>query len=1185
MNIFQNIHNQSKLDNIRIALENILSFYDAKEVYYMEFDEFSSFCVKHIGNDKDCSNFHKSLADKLERVAFEENIPVVILDTSKDPRTANSPLSKKAFSVLVYPVKNKGLPLGTITVIREKVFDLKDLHDLNHFSEKLALLINTDLYSLDRKGIVREIAYWVFERFGLKKDDFPINNLLNFLSNLGLDLKVSFLFEDGSAYNNLPCDINNWKVILDICPAIKKNKPINCATCRFSKVKGFICRRVSLSNKLPIAVFSFSDFSFDSDESWNESIINVFSKMALWFYSMNKLDYVFLYSFIFDIIKDLGKSEKLTIDNAIVKIVDVLFSLWNNAAVYAYSANSKSKFEFIRINPKYNSYTDIIYNYCKGNWNFSSTLNGTFSFIIKNKNESIVFDIIFINLVEGKKNISGEITVVKNFFDFVVSIDFIFDHYTTELKEKKDEIKSLYNRTKKLEQEISIYQDKMINLENKLFTYKLKEEFNRYVNSLFTIDDFVKKMDGLMKVIDSFISYRVASSVVVFFNKIMNKFDFIHFWNIPEYLQDSIKYKLKTIEKEENLSDIINFFSELRIIHSSDEEFSYLSNFFMLKNVRSFVFIPLFFSEEKLGGLLIFFNSKIDLSNEEKSILSSISKELSRRLRIIKNNETLEKIKYVYALIQEFLEKLHFQHNLTINQIFEYLFIIISKIGFKTILAYRENKYFVLSSEREFSLEYFKSEDTEQLSYPSTLSIPREILASFEKIMIFQKEQYDEKFSFINPFFLDNNQILFLIPFSNVLYSQLSYEYSNFFVIVITDNITYSQFDIQVFSLIQKMLSMIYNNMFLYYLNFKDKKILSEVFEVMEDGIIVADLEKKILLINKSAIKILEINQNPEDIINRRYSFKDLLWDKSGEIIQKIINIEELINKYIKEGVDGIEGEATFESDEKTKIIKYSFSILQFPIYHTGFLLDSSDSFNYLIVLRDITEQKNVEKEKDDFVATISHDIKTPLTTMKGYLSALLRYSDKITPEQRDSYLRVINSEIDRINRMLNNLMDLRRLEGNILKINPVKFDVVKVVNKVIDIFRISYVNFEFSIKSSESSVLVYADKDKIEQVLHNLLSNAVKYSPTGGKVSVNVEKKLDEVWIQVSDQGMGIPENELDKIFEKYYRTKSSHTKKVSGKGLGLYITKKIIELHGGKVWVKSEINKGTTFGFSIPL
>ncbi|MCS7243137.1 MAG: ATP-binding protein, partial [Candidatus Calescibacterium sp.] len=735
------------------------------------------------------------------------------------------------------------------------------------------------------------------------------------------------------------------------------------------------------------------------------------------------------------------------------------------------------------------------------------------------------------------------------------------------------------------EQEIFGYHEKMIGLENRIKYSNLKEDMNKYINSISSVEDFEKRISNFVNILDSFIGYRINSIVVLFFHKIIKRFDKVIFWNIPEYLQENIRYNLREIEKSMDSYNIINFLSDFRVVYKGDEDFKLIMKFYY-SNIRSIVNIPLNLGDEKVGSILIFFGSNVELSKDERAFLASVSKELSRRLLVIKNQETLEKIRYIYNLVQEFLKVLYFQDGQSnLNRVFEYLYIIISKLGFKNLFIFKEKKEYSLSNIMEFSLEYIKVFDNEDCNYPYSLSVPREFVYSLDKVMIFEKDKnYESKYQFINTFFSDTNHLIFIIPFYDARYSQF-YEYYNSFAIAVSDNLSYSQFEIQVFNLMQKMLSMIYNNMFLYYLNVKDKRILFEVFEVMNDGIIVIDLEKRVLLINKSAVDILEIAHKPTDIIERRFFINDLLIDKSGDIIQKILSCEDLVKRYVEEGTDTINGEAVFEYDDKVKIIKYNFSLLHFPIDSEDIMLEESDIYNYLIVLKDVTEQKNLEKEKDDFVATISHDIKTPLTTMKGYLSALLRYPDKITPDQRDSYLRVINSEIDRINRMLNNLMDLRKLEGNILKINPVKFDIIKVINKVVDIFKISYVNFDFFVSSSVNSVVIYADKDKIEQVLHNLLSNAVKYSPTGGKITINLEIKSKEVVISVSDQGIGIPVEEIDKVFEKYYRTHDTQKKKIVGKGLGLYITKRIVELHKGKVWVKSELNKGTTFYFSLPL
>lgn len=1185
MNIFQNVKNQSRLDSLRSILQQIENKFKTKEVYYIEFDESSFFCVKHLGIDKDCSSYHKALIDKLERVAFEEGIPVVVLDTTKDPRTINTYLSNKVLSVLVVPVRHGNINLGTLTLIREKKFDIKDLSEVNLFAETIAIMLSNKFRNLNKNEIFKEIS-WGFLN-SINQGQFSFDSFYRLISNLGIDLNFGFVFENGKSFSNLPCYVNNWNVLLEICPSIRRNVAFLCNNCRFSKEKGFICRSVNIQ-RVPFAVFSFSDFSGDFDNTWNDLIISIFSKLSLFYYSSSKLESYFIYRKIFDILKELLGTDRFTIDNIIIKIIDIFFDLFNNVAVYAYSAKSKSKFEIVKINPKYQNLSDIVYNYKREvirGYNF----NGTFSFIINTKYDKIIFDIIFINLIELKRDFSIEIEIIKNFIEFVSTINSSIEYYKSNLMEKKEEVKTLYNKTKKLEHEIDIYRENMIVLENKINYYNQKEEILKFINSLTSINDLESRISIFFNKIDSILNYKISSIIILFFNKVTNKFYKVIFSNISDYLHDIIKSKLREMEKNIGNNKLTKSLVELNIFYKGDEVFNLLP--IPLGNIKSILNIPLVFSEDSIGSIMIFFSSKVDLSNDEKAFLYSLSRELSRKLGFIRTQELFEKIKYINALMQDFIEKLSFQNDINLDQIFEYFFIIMSKLGFRTLLIYKERKEFFFSNITEFNLHYVKDsyrdyDNKLKTDFPQTISLSREILYSFNKVTIFEKEkEYDNKYSFINSFLVDNYQVLFIVPFSDISYSQFSYEYSNFIAFVLSENTGYSFFEIQVFNLIHKMLSMVYNNMFLYYLNTKDKKLLFEIFDVMDDGIIVINLEKIILFINQSATRILSLNYNPEDIVNRRLKINDLIVDKVGDLIHKILNIEDLMKKYIHEGIDNVQGEASLEYEDKERIIKYNFSVLSFPIVSSSLLLDQSDNYNYLIVLKDITEQKNIEKEKDDFVATISHDIKTPLTTMKGYLSALLKYSDKVTSDQRDSYLRVVNSEIDRINRMLNNLMDLRRLEGNILDINPIKFDMIKVIKKVVDIFKVSYINFEFEIISNEESIILFLDKDKIEQVLHNLLSNAVKYSPTGGKISISVERKPKEVIVGISDQGVGIPSEEIDKIFEKYYRTRDIQKKKISGKGLGLYITKKIIELHKGKVWVQSELHKGTTFYFSLPL
>ncbi|MCX7759531.1 MAG: hypothetical protein N2169_08020, partial [bacterium] len=283
-------------------------------------------------------------------------------------------------------------------------------------------------------------------------------------------------------------------------------------------------------------------------------------------------------------IKELVGTEKFTIDNAIIKIVDFIFEIWNNAALYAYSTKSKTKFEFIKINPKYQNFSELIYNYSKDIFNPSNFV-GTFSFMVKGKNEPIIFDIIFINSIDPKGDISKEIGIVKSFFEIVSTINFLFDSYKNELRIKKEEMKNLYNKTKKLEQEIFGYHEKMIGLENRIKYSNLKEDMNKYINSISSVEDFEKRISNFVNILDSFIGYRINSIVVLFFHKIIKRFDKVIFWNIPEYLQENIRYNLREIEKSMDSYNIINFLSDFRVVYKGDEDFKLIMKFYYT-NIR-----------------------------------------------------------------------------------------------------------------------------------------------------------------------------------------------------------------------------------------------------------------------------------------------------------------------------------------------------------------------------------------------------------------------------------------------------------------------------------------------------------------------------------------------------------------------------------------------------------------------
>jgi signal transduction histidine kinase len=246
--------------------------------------------------------------------------------------------------------------------------------------------------------------------------------------------------------------------------------------------------------------------------------------------------------------------------------------------------------------------------------------------------------------------------------------------------------------------------------------------------------------------------------------------------------------------------------------------------------------------------------------------------------------------------------------------------------------------------------------------------------------------------------------------------------------------------------------------------------------------------------------------------------------------------------------------------------------------------------------------RKRSKRAEPDAVSVLSHELLSPLTLIKGYTATLLQLSDAITEEQSEQYLRGIQAATDRVIRLLENLRDISRLDiaaPNLLLQPTALPDLLRKV-----VFEIQSQTAEHVIKlhPAKSLPLVNIDRQKIEQVLTNLLTNAVKYSPRGGDIESTiwqarnereVQEKLGDVPIlvypclivTVSDSGIGIPESEQERIFERFYRVNNRLTRATSGAGLGLHICRIIVEAHGGRIWARARIREGSVFNFSIPV
>ena len=337
-----------------------------------------------------------------------------------------------------------------------------------------------------------------------------------------------------------------------------------------------------------------------------------------------------------------------------------------------------------------------------------------------------------------------------------------------------------------------------------------------------------------------------------------------------------------------------------------------------------------------------------------------------------------------------------------------------------------------------------------------------------------------------------------------------------------------------------------------------ERRKLDSVLSNMTDGVIATDRKGRIILINDPALELLHISR---DItlgrpiasvlgIDQEYSFEDL------------IHMNDALN-------------LNFSITDAPYILRANFSVIQ---KETGFI-------NGLItVLHDITEQEKIEMDRREFVSNVSHELRTPLTTMRSYLEALADGAwkdENIAP----TFLNVTQTETERMIRLVNDLLQLSRMDSADYELNK---DIVlfnSFFNRIIDRFEMSKSDkVTFQRLFPEASYYVEIDTDKVTQVIDNIISNAIKYSPDGGNVRFGFTVQGEMLKVMISDDGMGIPKENVGRIFDRFYRVDRARARSMGGTGLGLAIAREMIEAHGGKIWAESEEGHGTTIFFILP-
>jgi signal transduction histidine kinase len=251
-------------------------------------------------------------------------------------------------------------------------------------------------------------------------------------------------------------------------------------------------------------------------------------------------------------------------------------------------------------------------------------------------------------------------------------------------------------------------------------------------------------------------------------------------------------------------------------------------------------------------------------------------------------------------------------------------------------------------------------------------------------------------------------------------------------------------------------------------------------------------------------------------------------------------------------------------------------------------MLDEEERFvGTVIVLRDVTLEQEVARAKNDFVSLVSHELRTPMTSIKGYTDLMLKGAVGALNDQQRNFMTVVKSNVDRMADLVSDLLDVSRIEAGRVRLLLERLDLASIIleisQELAETMRQRELAMHFDLPPGLPSVC--ADRGRVIQVLLNLLSNAYRYTPPGGKVTVAVHALDGEVQVDVTDTGIGIPEHDREAVFERFYRAEHPVVREQAGTGLGLPIARSLIEMHGGRLWLRSEVQVGSTFSFTLPV
>lgn len=339
---------------------------------------------------------------------------------------------------------------------------------------------------------------------------------------------------------------------------------------------------------------------------------------------------------------------------------------------------------------------------------------------------------------------------------------------------------------------------------------------------------------------------------------------------------------------------------------------------------------------------------------------------------------------------------------------------------------------------------------------------------------------------------------------------------------------------------------------------YREKNKVDAILTNMTDGIIAVNAEGTVIHANPAAYNIFNITK--QELYNRKF-------DDVAQKLELGMTFNDLLN----------------DSEKNFNILSINNLIVK--ISAVPIMNEHNETEGAMLVLQDVTEQEKLDKMRKEFVANVSHELRTPLTTIKSYTETLLDGALE-NKEYTVNFLQVINSESERMTRLVKDLLQLSKLDYDKMEWNMKRLNILNIISDCIVKMEISarQKSQALSFEAQGELCEINGDKDRIEQVIINIISNAIKYTPENGSIKVTAGKHEDMVEIRIADTGMGIPKEDIPRLFERFYRVDKARSRAMGGTGLGLSIAKNIVEAHKGTIRVESEYGKGTIVIIDFP-